>query len=312
MIRNITEVLVKNIEYNDGGSKRECENIDLILSGGAFNISYLAGCLYFLREMREKGLIKINKISTCSASSLAGLLFMVDKVDILEEKVYNMLTNSFKKNKYVIFNEETLDSVIELVKEELPKDILSVINNKLYITYYDIIECRKVVKSEFKTIDELVKVIRRSTFIPYITMDKLCEEGRYVDGGTPYIFDREDNVKRLYINLCGYDKILDCIIIKKEKVIAHRVLNGILDIHNFFFRGKKTSMCCYVDDWSIIRKIDFMLLELRIYVACLLVYIITKIKECIPEEYYKENKLIIKIVKQLRKEIGSCVEYYCV
>lgn len=312
MMRDITEVLVKNIEYNEDGSKRECENIDLILSGGAFNVSYLVGCLYFLREMREKGLIKINKISTCSASALMGILFMVDKVDMLEEKIYKMLTDSFKKNKCVIFSEETLDNVIKIITDELPEDILSIVNNKLYITYYDVIECRKVVKSEYKTLDELIKVIRRTCFIPYITMDKLCEEDRYVDGGTPYIFNKEDGVKRLYINLCGYDKILDSIIIKKEKVITHRVLNGILDIHDFFFRGRKTSMCCYVDDWSIIRKIDFMLLELRIYVACLLVYIIMKMREWIPDKYYKDNKLLIKFAKQLRREVGNCVEYYCV
>ena len=311
-MKDITDVLVKNVEYNEDGSKRECENIDLILSGGAFNVSYLAGCLYFLREMREKGIIKINKISTCSASSLMGILFMVDKVDMLEEKIYKMLMESFKKNKSVIFSEETLDNVIRTITDELPEDILNIVNNKLYITYYDVIECRKVVKSEYKTLDELINVIRRSCFIPYITMDKLCEEGRYIDGGTPYIFSKEDGVKRLYINLCGYDKILDSLIIKKEKVMTHRVLNGVLDTHDFFFKVRKTSMCCYVDDWNIIRKIDFMLNELRVYMACLLIYIVLKMKEWIPEKYYKDNKLLTNVVKQLRKEVGNCVEYYCV
>jgi hypothetical protein len=312
MTRDITSVLVKNIEFNEEGSKRECKNIDLILSGGAFNIGYLVGCLYFLREMREKGLIKINKISTCSASSLAGLLFMIDKVDMLEDKIYKMLTDSFKKNKFVIFSEETLDNVIRIVVDELPEDVLSIINHKLYITYYDVIECRKIVKSEYKTVDELVNVIKRSCFIPYITMDKLCEEGRYVDGGTPYIFNKEDDVKRLYINLCGLDKILDCMVIKKEKVISHRVLNGILDIHDFFFRGRKTSMCCYVDDWNVIRKIEFMMLELRIYVLCVMIYIVVKMKGWILDKYYKDNELVMKVMNQLRKEVGNCVEYYCV
>ena len=37
-----------------------------------------------------------------------------------------------------------------------------------------------------------------------------------------------------------------------------------------------------------------------------------KMKEWIPEKYYKDNKLLIKFAKLLRKEVGNCVEYYCV
>ena len=78
IIKELTSVLVKNIGENNIKEKE----IDLIISGGAFNVSYLVGCLYFICEMREKGLICINKISTCSASSIMGLLFMIDKHQI--------------------------------------------------------------------------------------------------------------------------------------------------------------------------------------------------------------------------------------
>ena len=69
-------------------------------------------------------------------------------------------------------------------------------------------------------------------------MNKFLEDNRYLDGGTPYIFDKEVGVKRLYINLCGMDKIKDAIVIKKDKIVMHRILGGVIDIHNFFFRCK--------------------------------------------------------------------------
>ena len=51
IVKELTGVLIKNIDASIIKEK----NIDLILSGGAFNASYLIGCLYFIREMCEKG-----------------------------------------------------------------------------------------------------------------------------------------------------------------------------------------------------------------------------------------------------------------
>ena len=108
-------------------------------------------------------------------------------------------------------------------------------------------------------------------------MDKALDDGRYLDGGTPYIFSSEecgDNLKNLYINAITKDKIIDAIVIKKDKTNIHRVLAGVLDIHNFFFRGKNTTMCCYVEDWGIIRKINFKFIEWRIYFVCIFFYVL--------------------------------------
>jgi hypothetical protein len=284
----------------------------LIISGGAFNVSYLVGCLYFIHEMREKGLIVINKISTCSASSLIGLLFLIDKVDLFAGKLYELSVNSFKKNKHVIFDDESLASIINIIEKELPENILSIVNNRLYITYYDVLECKQIVKSSFEDVSDIINTIRRSCFIPYITMNKLLEDNKYIDGGTPYIFDKEYGVNRIYINLCGMDKIMDSIVIKRDKIVMHRILGGIIDIHNFFFKCKETSMCCYVEDWSIYRKINFMMIEWRIYCVCIFFFILMKLKVWIPEKYYKENNILNKLLRQFRCEVGKNIEYYCV
>lgn len=312
MIKEIVNNLVNNVERLGNG---EAKDINIIMSGGAFNASYMAGCLYFLNELKEKGVIRISNISTCSASSLLGLLFMINKMDIFVDKLYKHCEDSFRSNKCVIFSDDSMSCLLEMIKAELPEDILDIINNKLYITYYDVKECRRIVMSVYKTVDELLCVIRRSCFIPYFTMDKALEDGRYLDGGTPYIFNSEEcgeNVKNLYINAITRDKIIDAIVIKKDKTNIHRVLAGVLDIHNFFFKGKNTSMCCYVEDWSIMRKINFAMIEWRIYCVCVFFYILMRLEELVPNKYYKDCNILNTICKQVRYEVGKNIEYYCV
>ena len=307
-LKDIICLLTKNIDP----CYIQIKYIDLIISGGAFNVSYLVGCLYFIHEMREKGLIVINKISTCSASSLLGLLFLIDKVELFENTLYELSVTSFKKNKHVIFDDESLASILNIIEKELPENVLSIVNHRLFITYYDVIECKQVIKSSYTDVSDIFNTIKRSCFIPYITMDKLLEDKKYVDGGTPYIFDKEEGTKRLYINLCGVDKILDSIIIKKDKINTHRILNGILDIHDFFFKCKKTSMCSYVDNWSIIRKVEFKLLKIKVYSMCVFIHIILIAKEDVVDKYYKDNKFINMVYSKLRMGLGKIVEKCCI
>jgi hypothetical protein len=309
IVKELTGVLIKNIDATIIKEK----NIDLILSGGAFNASYLIGCLYFIREMCEKGLICVNKVSTCSASSMMGLLFIVDKLDTFIEKMYELLVGSFKKNRNVIFDEESLSTIIKIIEDVLPDDVISRINGRLYITYYDVTKCEQVVKSNYEDVSDIIRTVRRSCFIPYITMDKLMEENRYIDGGTPYIFNKEFGVNRIYINLlCGMDKIKDSMIIKRDKIVMHRILGGILDVHNFFFKCKKTPMCCYVEDWGVLRMIEFKMLEWRLYTICVILYVIIKVRDDIVYKYYKDNNLINIVANKLRRCLSEIVETNCV
>jgi hypothetical protein len=309
IVKELTSVLIKNIDASIIKEK----NIDLILSGGAFNASYLIGCLYFIREMCEKGLICVNKVSTCSASSMMGLLFIVDKLDTFIEKMYELLIGSFKKNRNVIFDEESLSTIIKIIEDVLPDDVISRINGRLYITYYDVTKCEQVVKSNYEDVSDIIRTVRRSCFIPYITMDKLMEENRYIDGGTPYIFNKEFGVNRIYINLlCDMDKIKDAMIIKRDKIVMHRILGGILDVHNFFFKCKQTPMCCYVEEWGVLRMIEFKMLEWRLYVICVILYVIIKVRDDIVYKYYKDNKFINIVANKLRRCLSEIVETNCV
>jgi hypothetical protein len=306
--KELASVLVRNIEDDNIKEK----DIDLIISGGAFNVSYLVGCLYFIDEMRDKGLIRINKISTCSASSMLGLLYLINKVDFFVDKLYELLITSFKKNKCVIFDDESLAIIMNIIEKEIPDDILVHVNDRLYITYYDVKKCKQIVKSNYENVTDILNTIKRSCFIPYITMNKFMEDDNYIDGGTPFIFDKIFGKNRLYINLCGMDKVIDSIVIKKDKIVTHRILGGVLDIHDFFFRCKRTSMCSYVEDWGVIGLLSFKVIEIRIYSICIFMYIITRVKCNILDKYYKDNKFIILIYDMMREMLSKTIEKYCV
>ena len=92
----------------------------------------------------------------------------------------------------------------------------------------------------------------------------------------------------------------------------HRILGGILDVHNFFFKCKKTSMCCYVEDWGVLRMMVFKMLEWRLYAICIILYVIIKVMDDIVYKYYKDNKLIDVVLNKLRKWLSDTVERNCV
>ena len=112
-------------------------DLDITMSGGAFNSNYLVGCLYFLREMQEKKLIRIHRMSSCSASSLIAFLFLTNNLELFQDKLYEMIVTSFRSNKTFIFTESNFQSITGIIKCSLPPDdetTLKMVNKKLYIT----------------------------------------------------------------------------------------------------------------------------------------------------------------------------------
>ena len=104
--------------------------MNIVLEGGAFNGSYLTGCLFYLQELEKKEYIKIHKLSACSIGSLLSLgYFIKDKIKLLEinDLIYNIAYNQLKtKGDINIF-----EKVFEILKQYVTKDILERINNKL-------------------------------------------------------------------------------------------------------------------------------------------------------------------------------------
>ena len=66
-MHDIVSSLVDNVDkncVNGSNGSNDILDLDITMSGGAFNANYLVGCLYFLREMQNRNNIRIHRMST--------------------------------------------------------------------------------------------------------------------------------------------------------------------------------------------------------------------------------------------------------
>ena len=238
MIDNYVNKLIENLQYDT----KECQIIDLVLDGGLFNGSYLVGALHFIKEMERRNYIKIDRISGCSIGSIVAFLYYIDGLDFIP-KLYDIFNNEFKKE-YTLKNIKNLKHYL---KDRIPNDICSRVNNKLFICYNDIISCKKRVKFTYKNVDDIIDTIIKSSFIPFLIDNNLLYKKRYVDGMNAYVFKSKPNKKILHMELFSFDKFINAINIKNEKTNFHRILSGLLDVHSFFIKKTSTNMCSYID-----------------------------------------------------------------
>ena len=303
MIQTYVQKLIENLPVNITKQK-EPLIIDLVLDGGAFNGNYLVGALYFVKEMEKRGFIKVDRISGCSVSSFVGLLYFIDELDCIVE-INSFVLQDFKTN--FLFNK--IKCVLKSIKHKLPKDICKKINKRLFITYNNV-HTKKIIKSKYKNIDDIIESILKSCFIPFCIDGKMTYKNKYVDGFTPYIFKPCQNKKILYLNLFNYDKICNIINVKNERNIFNRLLCGLLDIHNFFIKQTNTSMCSYVHDWSII---DNNCHNMKLFIETIIIYIVKSIlfiKKILNID--AENSLICKILSRIIFDVYSILlDNYC-
>ena len=147
----------------------------------------------------------------------------------------------------------------------------------LYINYFDVEKKEQILESRYLSKEHLRNTILKSCHIPFLSDGTCCiqDNGRLLlDGGLPYIFperERRLNKRILYISISAASKIKTMFNTKNEKTIHGRSLEGILDIYNFLLKQKKTTMCSFVDTWSLQ---EFMLLRFKHGVITIAVYII--------------------------------------
>ena len=301
----IDEYVNKLIENLPDESKK-IGATDLILDGGLFNGSYLVGALYFIREMEQRGFIKIKRISGCSIGSVVAFLYFIDALDMMP-KLYNLVNDEFKGSMSL----QIIKRLKEYLSSRIPDEICSKVNGKLYISYHDIKSNKKVVKSHYKNIDQIMDTIVRSCFVPFLIDSNLLYRGKYIDGITAYVFGVKPGRKLLYLELLGYNNIVNAFNIKNEKSNYHRILTGLLDIHSFFIKQSSTQMCSFVGEWSLVNKCNY---RVKLLVERAIVYIIifmNYIKTHIPASMM--DGLIVKIIMKVCRDIFCIVlENYCV
>lgn len=304
MINDYVIKLIENLPDDLKNSKTPLR-LDLVLDGGIFNGSYLVGAMYFLKEMERRNYVKIERISGCSIGSIVAFLYYIDALDLMSN-LYDTVTNDFKKHYKLLF----LKEIKKHFSERIPEDVCKKVNGKLYICYNNIKKGTKRVKSHYKDVDELLNTIIKSSFVPYLIDGEILYENKCIDGINPYIFDKENNKKILYLDLFGYDKIGNLLNVKNEKTNYHRILSGLLDIHSFYIKQSNTQMCSYVNDWSI-NNITFNYIKIIIEKFCIyFTYFLIYIKTKIPQEF--ENTFIHKISSKIIQDIFIIVlETYC-
>jgi hypothetical protein len=280
MIEEFTVKLIANLPDNITNVKEPLV-IDLVMDGGAFNGSYLLGALHFLKEMEKRKYIKIGRISGCSVGSLAGFLYYIDGLHLMQ-KLYEILTDGFRERR----NLEFIKDLKKHLGNHIPDDICQKINDKFFITYHNIKKGTKPVKCRYKNIDDVLNTIIKSSYIPFLIDGNLLYKNRYIDGIIPFIF-KEKNRKILYLDLFGYDKIAGIINVKNEKSNYHRVISGLLDIHTFYIKQSSTQMCSYVNDWSILNRSTNYLKNIIEKLAVFLVYATILINKIVPTEIKK-------------------------
>lgn len=308
MINNYVNKLIENLPNSFKEQKGDnIMKMDLVLDGGAFNGSYMVGPLYFLKEMERRKYIKIERISGCSIGSIFAFLYMIDSLDVIHG-LYDEIYNDFKKT----YNLEKIKDLHKYFKKSISVNVLreskKIINKRLFITYYNVKKGKKILRNDYKDNEDIINSMIKSSFIPFIIDGNILYDKKYIDGINPYIFPlkSKSGVKKkvLYLNLIRLDKIDKIFSVKNENTNFHRILTGLLDIHNFYITKSNTQICSYVNDWSIydnscnsIRKVFEFLILYIVYISIFF------------SKYISLDNIIYKIINSVFKVL---IQNYCV
>ena len=235
-LKSYLHTLIENLDR-----KTIPKKIDLILDGGLFNGGYQYGMLLYLQELEALKILNVDKISGCSVGALLGVQYLVknlDKVIIFHDK----LLESFRETGYLKNLENEIRELVMNI------DDVTILNDRLYITYYNIKTMKQIIVSTFNTKEELIDILIKSTYIPYIIDENFKYKDCYCDGFNPYIFPKT-NKTILYISLYPFQRIKKVFCMKNEINIWSRLLNGVVDINNFF-SDSPSEFCSYVNNWS--------------------------------------------------------------
>ena len=268
MLSQYIDNLIQNIP------KRETPyELDVVLEGGLFNGSYELGILIFLKELEKKNYLKVNRLSGTSIGAVGAFKYLTNK---LEASIQNY--ERFRNHVRTHFNLNILKQIIDDDIASLTPDMFEKIKHDvLYINYFDVKKKEQILEPRYLSKEHLRNTILKSCHIPFLSDGTCCiqDNGRLLlDGGLPYIFperERRLNKRILYISISAASKIKTMFNTKNEKTIHGRSLEGILDIYNFLLKQKKTTMCSFVDTWSLQ---EFMLLRFKHGVITIAVYII--------------------------------------
>lgn len=268
-LKNYIDTIAKN-SMNDIVEPKE---IDLVISGGAFNIAYGYGTILYLKSLEAKNKIHINRISGCSAGSILALVYLSNRsINVVE--MYIELQKCFRDNGKLLILRDLLEKIIDNLLED--ETLLKKISGILFISRINISNgCQEVIDT-FNTRDELLEAVYSSCFIPFFVDGTMKINNKYVDGIVPHLFN--DSVRpTLCIDLMTFSKFHKMFITMKEVNPHSRIIDGANDASKLFNEGCTNGICSWLNKWSIYQFIIFRMKYLIGYTICALLVIISNI-----------------------------------
>jgi len=182
--------------------------------------------------------------------------------------------------------------------------------NKVYTTFHDLKTRKKIVKSKYNSLDDIFEIIYRSCFVPILMDGNILYKNRYTDGFNPFIFKKEPKKEILFLNLINYNKVNSLFSIKNEKTNYHRILAGLLDIHNFYIKESATQMCSYVSQWGLLDNLHFQIKKIFENLILKLIIFYIYLKKNISLDLF--DNIWGKIIGKVAKDIYfTLIEHYC-
>ena len=242
------KALVENVD-----DKSIPNTINVVFDGGALNGFYAIGISMYLRELQKKH-VKIDKVSGCSAGTLVAIYFLSGNFDNCEIG-FKKMVDCFRNNQNAqVWTEIVREAIFYLFKNDTTS--LEPLQNRLYISYYDVVEKKQCVVHNYTSREELIDYVIRSSFIPYLINGERRYKDKYIDGITPYLFNTVDENPSLFVQLICGKRISRTLMTKTEVNPHHRIMSGVADANDFFTTGN-SEMCSYLHNWSKIDKIIF-------------------------------------------------------
>ena len=288
---------IKTMAQNSLQDKDEVNplNIDLVISGGAFNGAYAYGVVLYLLELVEQKKLVIHNVSGCSIGAVCALCTICDNLDPAFLKSWCNMKNDFRDNQKLSYIKTFIK---ECVNSCIKDEDLSKINNRLFITKTDMSSGQHIVKSNWSSKKELEEDLICSSFLPYLIDGSSRYKNQYVDGIHPHIFKNVDR-KCMYIDLhSSYNnRWVKSIFTASEKNPDQRVLEGLQECSKFL-NNEHSYLCSWVHKWNIWSYAIIRLQFIIVYSFLILVEYINTIN--LPDQI-KTNRLYKGIIDSLTK-----------
>tara|TARA_B100001758_G_C18403506_1_gene610502 strand:+ start:1151 stop:2149 length:999 start_codon:yes stop_codon:yes gene_type:complete len=264
--------------------------IDLMFDIGGFNGLYGQGIGLYISRLEKADYFKVKRVSGASIGSLLALMYLTN-IEYNLDKAYSEIKINFQSTCSM---KEYQNQVRAFVIKHVDDSQISKLNDKLFITYYDVLKKKQIVVSNYTDQEHLIECIIRSSHFPYISDDTLFYKKQYLDGAHPYIFN-DSTRPGLFVTLVTPLTIASTFASDCEKNTHSRVIRGISDANDFFIKGKST-LCSYTNKWGIKDRLLLRSRELFIFTFIFVLNYMYTIKSYIPTYMYDSlcNSLIMQ------------------